>query len=935
MNRSQKHKSFGSEYFTLMLFAISFLLAFRGNIDADDGGEFIGEKFPAGGFHPYAIDHFDFNTDGYLDLAVANLWSGNVSILLGDGQGRFAVDQVYAVGLQPESLQLADFNNDGVMDMVVGNVASDDLSVLIGVDDGSFEPERRFKTGGAWPRRVAVADFDGDGNQDVAVANSGTEPSNAGLSVLFGNGAGDLGTGFFIELPFFLPAIDAGDFDNDAIPDIALHGANGEVLIFLGVGDGTFNQLPDMQLGVAGNSPEIIVEDLNNDGNLDLALLNGLLTVAIGFGDGTFATIQNDVGGHSFKAVDLNGDQNIDFVTGSYFGRIVGVLIGAGDGTFSDTGDLYDTGGFTTDLTVADFNQDGYYDIACTNDLPHDVCLIVGIADTQFLANQRFGSSCTFITSADVNNDGILDVIANGGFGGFGEAVVFLGNGDGTLGPEERCFVAPGRPFEILAGDFNADGNIDLATMESGADITTTLGDGSGTFPQIVDVTGSFNGQEILVRDGFTPVEGSFWQNDTVWWAGQTGPGGVVTTIDLGVIQQISDLLVSVDNNDTLQIDWSIDGKTWNSLTTIEWFYGEISDGMDTFSTELGHPEYEPGIDFAAVNARYLRCYAVLGDNFFSIGEIQVNGATPHHVISQGASANLVASDFNEDGFLDLAVGTLSGNVSVLFGLGAGDFAAEQLFPVNGFPRTLNSADINEDGHADMVATTEVYDEKLDDTVIRISLFLGAGDGSFQIVELSQIMFYPSPDTEIADVDGDSHQDILVSENGSIGFLKGNGDGTFAAHQFITPDVGPLNRFEIADLDCDGNLDLVFEMRGQTDGYGFATFLGLGDGSFAAPRTFASGNCWSLIVNDLNLDGRMDVATGSHFGVTISLNSSSDGSSTLYGDVNLDGAVNLLDVGPFIDRVGSGDYQAEADCNQDGVVNLLDVDPFIAILGGG
>ena len=58
-------------------------------------------------------------------------------------------------------------------------------------------------------------------------------------------------------------------------------------------------------------------------------------------------------------------------------------------------------------------------------------------------------------------------------------------------------------------------------------------------------------------------------------------------------------------------------------------------------------------------------------------------------------------------------------------------------------------------------------------------------------------------------------------------------------------------------------------------------------------------------------------------------------SAVLLGDVNLDGQVNLLDVSPFIDRISSGDYQAEADCNEDGVVNLLDVDPFIALLAGG
>ena len=55
---------------------------------------------------------------------------------------------------------------------------------------------------------------------------------------------------------------------------------------------------------------------------------------------------------------------------------------------------------------------------------------------------------------------------------------------------------------------------------------------------------------------------------------------------------------------------------------------------------------------------------------------------------------------------------------------------------------------------------------------------------------------------------------------------------------------------------------------------------------------------------------------------------------TLLGDVNVDGVVNLLDVEPFIERIGTGTFLAEADCNKDGQVNLLDIDPFIAILGG-
>ncbi|MEM9411249.1 MAG: dockerin type I domain-containing protein [Planctomycetota bacterium] len=55
----------------------------------------------------------------------------------------------------------------------------------------------------------------------------------------------------------------------------------------------------------------------------------------------------------------------------------------------------------------------------------------------------------------------------------------------------------------------------------------------------------------------------------------------------------------------------------------------------------------------------------------------------------------------------------------------------------------------------------------------------------------------------------------------------------------------------------------------------------------------------------------------------------------LLGDVNRDGSVNLLDVGPFVELISSGEYLPEADINGDGVVNLLDIEGFIALLNGG
>lgn len=56
------------------------------------------------------------------------------------------------------------------------------------------------------------------------------------------------------------------------------------------------------------------------------------------------------------------------------------------------------------------------------------------------------------------------------------------------------------------------------------------------------------------------------------------------------------------------------------------------------------------------------------------------------------------------------------------------------------------------------------------------------------------------------------------------------------------------------------------------------------------------------------------------------------GSSALKGDVNLDGAVNFLDISAFISVLASDGFQAEADTNCDNVVNFLDIASFIAIL---
>ena len=97
----------------------------------------------------------------------------------------------------------------------------------------------------------------------------------------------------------------------------------------------------------------------------------------------------------------------------------------------------------------------------------------------------------------------------------------------------------------------------------------------------------------------------------------------------------------------------------------------------------------------------------------------------------------------------------------------------------------------------------------------------------------------------------------------------------------------------------------------------------LPDGSSTEDRTIAS------IVFSQN--GMNDAGT-----LVFSLNFTNDTQgifiadfSVLFGDVNRDGAVNFLDIAPFIGVLSRREFQAEADTNEDGEVNFLDIAPFI------
>jgi hypothetical protein len=96
------------------------------------GRAFAVGKPVAAGAQPVAIEAADFDRDGAIDLAVANLTTSSVTVLGGDGRGGFAEAGVFAVGKSPAGLAAGDWNGDGRIDLAVVNSGSNDVSVLLG-----------------------------------------------------------------------------------------------------------------------------------------------------------------------------------------------------------------------------------------------------------------------------------------------------------------------------------------------------------------------------------------------------------------------------------------------------------------------------------------------------------------------------------------------------------------------------------------------------------------------------------------------------------------------------------------------------------------------------------------------------------------------------------------------------------------------------------
>jgi hypothetical protein len=157
----------------------------------------------------------DFNGDGKLDVAVPE--QNQMDIFIGNGDGTFHPYVPYFVSGETGPAAAADFNGDGKLDLAMG-----DLTILLGNGDGTFTVSGTYGSGGS--SGLAIGDFNGDGKLDVASGTvetflgngDGTFQSPISSPIFSGNGSS--------YLPF-------GDFNRDGELDVAISGVNSTEIV--------------------------------------------------------------------------------------------------------------------------------------------------------------------------------------------------------------------------------------------------------------------------------------------------------------------------------------------------------------------------------------------------------------------------------------------------------------------------------------------------------------------------------------------------------------------------------------------------------------------------------------------------------------------------------------------------------------------------------
>ena len=376
---------------------------------------------------------------------------------------------------------------------ICGNAIDEDCDTVIDgccMGDGTFG-SATGTTVGSDPWYMVSADFNEDGIPDLATANR----NSSTVSILIGDGSAGKGNGTFTRTPPGDLAsagtpygLAVADVDGDGYLDLVAANSSGttSMSVFWGGGDGGFDSRSDVTLSGTPTFPA--VGDFDGDGDMDIAVSAYTATVAVILGGGTARTFSAPVyydvsgqvsGARSIVAGDFNGDDILDLAVAAFTSGAVTILYGngsdgVGDGTFQapTSGSTFTACAGPTNITSADLDQDGILDLVLSCMNANRIGVLMGNGSSG-RGDGTFGAVATYatgaypvaVTAADLNSDRVPDLV----FAEWGSASVGVMLGQYSGGrPEGTCldrmaFGAGSNPVAAAVVDSNGDDIPDLA----------------------------------------------------------------------------------------------------------------------------------------------------------------------------------------------------------------------------------------------------------------------------------------------------------------------------------------------------------------------------------------------------------------------------------------------------------------------------------------
>jgi hypothetical protein len=615
------------------------------------------------GGRPRAVAAGDFWGDSLPDLAVALYTLDSVVILVNEGDSLLADTPKYAVESAPSAIIAADLNGDTLTDLATINYDSNSISILINNGDSTFITAVNYATD-SLPIDICAFRLNGDDSLDLAVVNEGSD----NVTLYLNNGDGSFTADSVISMGTGNTprAICANDLDSDGDDDLAVAFADRVMILYNDSGV----LAPQVEDDTLVSVRDIIAADIDNDNDIDLITTgdSGLVTILDNLdADSTFGNIKNYGNGfsgnvhYSLCAADFDGDNNIDLAVSNSLTDNISVLFNYGNGVFPHPAS-YPTGYCAFAVVGADFDNTSGVDLVVSNWSGRNISFLINNGDSTFqhIINYSIGDKLGYICSADFDGINGFDLaVTNYDNDSVSVFLHFNSNNPISIFTSHTNYYAGPGPYEIQAAKINGDNLYDLVVGNYDSTTVAILtGNSDGTFNDPVFVeAGSWLGHVRCYdydNDGDLDLITANYYEDSV---------GILLNDGNGVFTAPTKYYAGDGPNTAFPADLDNDGDCDLVVTNYD---------SDSLSILLND-----------------------GTGALSINSIYAGGLLPSYA---------VAVDFDGDTDNDLVVANQnSHDISVFENIGAGNFTLNANYGVGRGPRMILAVDIDGDTDKDLV----------------------------------------------------------------------------------------------------------------------------------------------------------------------------------------------------------------------------------------